>query len=138
MWWTLCWLHDNSFLREEEGSISDKDSVNKMQIQVVMTTVDEEGGKGLLCWNFDEILFQHSAIDNNAWKVVLLACVIYKAFGCTTMILSGSYFNIELQYRTHAQYIRLRHSVHLVVALFDTLPNAIFNSYFNCVHACKP
>ena len=38
--------HDNSFLREEERSISDKDFVNEMQIQVVMTTVDEGGRKG--------------------------------------------------------------------------------------------
>ena len=52
----LVWWHDNFFVRGEEGSVSDKDFVNKLQIQVLMAAVDEMGGS-LLCWNFDEILF---------------------------------------------------------------------------------
>ena len=53
----LVWWHDNFFVRGKQGSVSDKDFVNKMQIQVLMTDVYEMGGKGLLFWNFDEILF---------------------------------------------------------------------------------
>ena len=41
----------------EERSVWDKDFINKMQIQVLMTAFDKGGGKSLLCWNFDEILF---------------------------------------------------------------------------------
>ena len=42
------------------------------------------GGKDLLCWNFDEMLFK-SPKGNNALKVVLLACVVSKAFVCIIM-----------------------------------------------------
>ena len=46
VWWTLCWWHDNIFVRGEEESVLDKDFVNKIQIQVLMTAVDERGTKG--------------------------------------------------------------------------------------------
>ena len=52
-----CWWHDSVFVRGEERSVWDKDFINKMQIQVLMTAFDKGGGKSLLCWNFDEILF---------------------------------------------------------------------------------
>ena len=57
MWWTLSGGMITFFVRGEEGSVSDKDFVNKLQIQVLMAAVDEIGGGSLLCWNFDEILF---------------------------------------------------------------------------------
>ena len=44
--WTLCWWHDHFFVTGEEGSVSNKVFVNKMQIQVLMTTVDEGGREG--------------------------------------------------------------------------------------------
>ena len=64
VWWTLCLSHNIFFLREEEGSVLDKGFVNKMRIQVLMAGADEGGRNGLLCWHFDEILFQHSPRDN--------------------------------------------------------------------------
>ena len=72
---------------------------------------------------------------------MLLACVIYKAFVGAILIPSCLYLVglplLSGVVRTDAQYIHLRHSVHLVVALFDTVPNTVFNSYFNRVRACK-
>ena len=44
-----------TFLLEERRRVFN--FVNKMQIQVLMTAVDEGGRKGLRCWNFGEILF---------------------------------------------------------------------------------
>ena len=41
--------------------------------------------------NFDEIFLLQSLWDNNAWMVVLLACVIHKACVYTIIILY-SYF----------------------------------------------
>ena len=46
VWWTLCWCHDNFFIRGEEDSVLGKDFVNKMQIQVLMIAVYEGGRKG--------------------------------------------------------------------------------------------
>ena len=49
MWSTLCWWHDNFFVKGEEESVLDKDFVNKRQIQVLMTAVDE-GGEERVCF----------------------------------------------------------------------------------------
>ena len=57
VWWTLSWCHDNFFVRGDQGSVSDRDFVNEMQIQALMAAVYVMGGKSLLFWNFDEILF---------------------------------------------------------------------------------
>ena len=47
--WTLCWWHDNFFVRGEEGSVLKKGGWG------VDEGGGEEVGKGLLCWNFYEI-----------------------------------------------------------------------------------
>ena len=74
---------------------------------------------------------------------MVLACVVYKAFVCTIMIPSCLYLVClpllsESSKNRSSVYSLGGHSVHLVSALFDTLHNTIFNSYFNRVHACKP
>ena len=68
-----------------------------------MKAVDQMGGRVCFRGNFDERFMLHSLRDNNAWMVVLLACVIHKA--CVCAIITW-----ELQYRLQAQYICLRHS----------------------------
>ena len=50
--WTLCWWHDHFFVTGEKGSVSNKVFVNKMQIQVLMTAVDEGGRKGSTLLDF--------------------------------------------------------------------------------------
>ena len=56
-----------------------------------MTPVDQMGEGVCFGGNFDEIFMLHSRRDNNAWMVVLLACVIHKACVCAIIILY-SYF----------------------------------------------
>ena len=56
VWWILSG-DMITFLLEESRGVSWTDFVNKMQIQALMAAVYVMGGKGLLFWNFDEILF---------------------------------------------------------------------------------
>ena len=65
------------------GSVSDKDFVKKR----VNTAVAQIWRRVCFGGNLDEIFLLHSLWDNNAWMVVLLACVIHKACACTIIIL---------------------------------------------------
>ena len=67
----LGWRYDNIFVTGEEGSVSDKDFVNKMQIQVLMAAVDEMGGR--VC--FAGILMKYYC--NILQEVIMLGRLCY-------------------------------------------------------------
>lgn len=90
----LNWWY-NSFLRRGEESFLDKNCVNKIGIQALLTNVDKDEGVSL-GGRLDEKILQHCLSDNNAWRVWLLAFLIYRTCCVCKIIILPSLFLKDL------------------------------------------